>query len=194
MTKILLKRGNFANLPSSADLGELLLTLDTKQLFMGKGVGQSLEALGLQGPQGAQGYQGAQGFQGQAGGGASITRYATASSPNCQVLATGSGVDITISGSPPTAVITVPVGVQIITASLYLTSTQLSTNTNFLVTVPSGFGVGTGSSYYAIQYICFRDTPGSRAAVGAINWNTAQNTLQITGLTANMNYIMNIAF
>jgi hypothetical protein len=217
MSKILLHRGNFLDLPSSAELGELLVTLDTHHLYLGQGSGNALVDLSIQGPQGTQGLtgsngtqglqgsagpqgspgaQGTQGFQGTSGGGGGLVRYAAASSPNCQIFATGTGVDVVITGSNPcTATITVPGGVQIISASIYITAAQLgSTSTGFSVVLPSGFGVGAGTTYFATQFQLYRDTGGARAAMGAVNYNTAQNTMSITSLVTNMAYIMNIAF
>lgn len=203
MTKILLKRGNFANLPSSADLGELLVALDNNKLYLGKGAGQSLTDLSVPGPQGYQGTQGtpgaqgAQGYQGTPGSSSSsVMRYKTASAPNCTVLATGPGVDIVITGSnPPTATITLPVGVEIITASVYFTAAQIGTTTSsFTVVLPTGFGVGVGANYSCIQAQTYRDSGGARAAIGTFNFNTGQGNFQMTGLVTNSPYVCNIAF
>ena len=42
---ILIKNGNYANLPAEAALGELLFCNDTKQLFVGQGAGQALKEI-----------------------------------------------------------------------------------------------------------------------------------------------------
>jgi len=211
MSKVLIRRGNFANLPASTDLGELLVTLDTNQLFLGKGAGNALVNLSTSGPQGNQGYQGAdgaqgfqgvvgsqgsQGFQGVSGSGGGFTRYACSSSPNCQVLASGPGVDVVITGpNPCSATISVPGGVILLSASIYITSAQLgSTASGYSIYLPAGFGNGIGSSYYAVQYANYRETSGSRALIGAANFNTAQNAISFTGLVTNMNYIANVSF
>ncbi len=44
--KLLFKRGNSANLPSSAAIGEPLYTQDTKKLYIGNGVGNQLTEIG----------------------------------------------------------------------------------------------------------------------------------------------------
>jgi hypothetical protein len=211
MTKICIKRGPSSLLPGEGSVGELMATTDTKKLYLGDGVGNALLELGSQGPQGyqggvgvqgSQGFQGSigsqgyQGYQGTSGNNGGFSRYATSSSPNCQVLASGPGVDVVITGpNPCSATISVPNGVILLSASIYVTSAQMGTTaTGYNIYLPAGFGNGIGSSFYAIQYTNYRETSGSRAAIGAANFNTAQNCISFTGLTANMNWICNVSF
>ena len=156
---------------------------------------QGTEGVGIQGAQGTAGIPGTQGPQGAQGdSGSGILRYACATATACQVTATGLGVDIAITGSnPPVATLTVPVGVKLISASVYFLSTQIgSSATSFTVVLPTEYGVG--SAYYCPMSQCFRDTGGSRATMGVHNYNVTQRTLQVTGLVTNMAYVCHISF
>jgi hypothetical protein len=220
MSKVLIRRGNFANLPASTDLGELLVTLDTNQLFLGKGAGNALANLSISGPQGTQGFQGVagvdgaqgfqgangsngtqgtQGFQGASGGG--LVRYAPASMSRGTVFASATGVDISVTtATQPVVTITVPGGVTIVSCTFYIDYSNIAGGGIFTVVMPTGFGMNSnaGNGLHMPQIQVFRDVTGTRTATGSFNYTTGYGTLQVTGLlalaAAGQGFVGNIVF
>src|ERR1035437_307581 len=116
---IRIKRGFAANLPASAEVGDLLATTVTKVRYMGQGTGQPL--LNMSG-------------SGGGGGGLNVVRYAVGGAGNgSYVLATGSVGDVTLSITGPAATLTAANGAKIISACIHFSTVNMAGVTNATV-------------------------------------------------------------
>jgi hypothetical protein len=173
------KRGNAANLPVEANSGEPVVALDTGDLYVGQGTGFPLKKIGA------------------GGTGVSLVRYEAGAGSGSYVLATGTGVTITKVANAAT--ISAPAGVQILSASVHFTTTDIGSNTAASVDFGSNVGTGDNSTYallFAPQFQVWADVAGSRAykTVAAGNLNLGPHTLQVTGLAANQAIWVNLSF
>jgi len=200
MAIIQIKRGLAANLPSVANPGELILTLDAGLLYAGNSAGTGLIQLTGLGSL-ANATTSVAGLMSatdktslntlvSAGPGSIITLY-NPGPTNCWVMATGSGVTLSITNNIATFA-TFPAGVLVLSATVYFTATNMGSNTAFNVILPAGYGVGANYITPVVQ--CFKDVGGSRGTNGTINFNTAQNEITVTGLTSGLAYVCHIGF
>lgn len=133
---------------------------------------------------------------GEGPGSASPTkRYKADSNGDCYVVATGSGVTFTKEGI--NATITVPQGVELLSAQVRFSSAEIATNGKCKITY--------GSSYNYTDNLCIpaysvmNDVDKSRAyniaPVTAANLNSDDgNSIEFTGLKANIGIVVKLTF
>lgn len=135
--KILIRRGAAANLPTEADLGELLATTDTHKLYLGQGTGNALVEMG-----------GGSGVSGDV-----YTKYQILDDTNgnaavsgCYCIATGqiygnkSGTD----GSYKTLNIRIGAGIKVRMISAYFTGTEIGATSKYGIVLFDATGSWTG--------------------------------------------------
>jgi len=127
------------------------------------------------------------------GGGSGLQRYSLGG--GSYVLASGPGV--TLNMTPGNAVINGVPGVEIVSASLYVSPANAS-GTAFIVDFGENEGTGENTSYATMSaptIQVWNDTAGRglRATLSA-NLNTSPNTVQITGLTAGQPFWIKLTF
>lgn len=131
------------------------------------------------------------------GGGSAITRYEAGAGTGCYVLATGPGVVITKTGN--TATFSTPAGVQIISASIHFTSTDIGAATAANIDFGINQGCGDNSDYttmFAPQFQVWADVSGNRAyrATAVCSLNVNSHNMLVAGLVANMAIWVNVSF
>lgn len=164
------KRGNVNNLPLEGLPGEIFITDDTAELYGGQGSSKPLLRF-------------------------SPKRYQVG--PKSYVLATGLGV--TLSKLNNTCSFSVPLGVELISASIYFTGTEIGSNTNCLIDFGISAGCGHNADYdslFAPQFQVWADVSNSRAFKTGVagNLNTAANILEITALDEQQAIWINLSF
>jgi hypothetical protein len=127
------------------------------------------------------------------GGGGGLQRYSVGG--GSYVLASGPGV--TISITPGNAVINGVPGVEIVSASIYVSSANAS-GTAFLIDIGQNEGTGDNTSYATASVPnvqAWNDTSGRglRTTLTA-NINSGPNLVQLTGLTAGQPFWVKLAF
>lgn len=164
------KRGNASNLPSEGLSGEIFVTEDTAELYGGQGSSKPLLRF-------------------------SPKRYLIG--PKSYVLATGLGITLEKSGN--SCVFHVPIGVELLSASVHFEATEIGNNTNCLVDFGVSAGCGHNADYstlFAPQFQVWADVDNSRAFKTGVagNLNTAANILEITALDEQQAIWINLSF
>lgn len=170
MSILLHKRGNVNSLPAEGLNGQLFITEDTSELY--GGCGSSVPLLKF-----------------------SPKRYLIGT--NSYVLATGLGVTLNVVNNSMS--FSVPKNVEIISASVYLSSTKIGANTNCFIDLGISHGCGHNASYetlYVPQFQVWADVENSRAfKTGVVgNLNTSANVLELTALTPYQSVWINLSF
>lgn len=164
------KRGTVNNLPQEGLSGQLFITEDTAELYGGQGSSKPLLRF-------------------------SPKRYSIG--PKSYVLATGLGV--TIEKTNNSCLFNVPIGVELLSASIHFDATDIGNNTNCLIDFGVSAGCGHNADYdtlYAPQFQVWADVNNSRAFKTGVagNLNTAANILEITALDEQQAIWINLSF
>jgi hypothetical protein len=191
---IRIRRGLAADLPTSAALGELLGTTDTKIIYMGQGAGQPL--LNMSAITGG-------------GGGVNIARYEIGGTGSgSYVHATGAVGDVTLSITGNAATLVATNGAHIFSASIHYSAAQMTgfttctidfgTNTAVSGNIP---GSGDNSSFATMtapQFQCWADVNNARSfrttVTGNLNASPTGRVLSLQNLTSAMPIWVNISF
>jgi hypothetical protein len=205
------RRGNSANLPQAADSGELLLALDTKDIYLGNGDGFPLSKMtgkphadrhitgddvipvattseaGLMSSADKSKLDGIDGS-------ATVYEFGTGTTKS-YVIATGQGV--TLTKSTNSAVLNAPAGVRILGTSIHFESSEISATS---ITIDyTNCGLAPNSSYsniYVPQFQVWQDISGNRAFKTAVagHLNAGAGILTLTNLTASQAIWINMSF
>lgn len=164
------KRGTVNNLPQEGLPGQLFVTEDTAELYGGQGSSKPLLRF-------------------------SPKRYSVGT--KSYVLATGLG--ITLEKVNNTCSFSVPIGVELLSASIHFDAAEIGNNTNCRIDFGISEGCGHNADYdtlYAPQFQVWADVNNSRAFKTGVagNLNTAANILEITALDEQQAIWINLSF
>ncbi|SPF55311.1 hypothetical protein SBF1_8130003 [Candidatus Desulfosporosinus infrequens] len=198
MATIRIKRGLAANLPASANPGELVLALDTGVLYSGNAGGTGLIQLNGVGslPNATTSNAGLMSAADKTSlntlvsAGSSSFTYYNPGVANCFVLASGSGVTLSQASNVFTFA-AFPAGVIVISATIAIPA-SVTSGGNFYIIMPTAYGAGAGYIMPMVQVV--KDVGGARGTIGTISYNVAQNEISVTGLSTSLAYVCHISF
>jgi hypothetical protein len=157
-----------------------------------KGVASGVATLGTDGKVPASQLPAATG----GGGGSTISRYEATGSTGGQCIVTATGAGATIVLTPGNAVLSAPAGVEILSAKIYVSASNIP-STSFNVNYGQNVGMGDNTTYNTAMFPSMAVVIESSKVfknAGTFNYAAGTNIATVTGLSAGQSFWLKLVF